>query len=118
MKKIIPFLLLTFALRLHAIAQVEGDVTDKTLKSITNAIITATDTVTKKVDTTKTDERGFYYFTGLKPGIYKIEAKAQGFQPAIYFFKVNKAPEGANETDDTYYAETLDIILTVTKIPK
>ena len=112
MNKIILYLPLTLALGLHAGAQVEGDVTDKTLKSITNAIITATDTVTKKVDTTKTDERGFYYFTGLKPGVYKIEAKAPGFQPAVYYFRVNKAPEGANETDDTYFAEILDIILT------
>ena len=111
MKKIIAFLLLTFAFGWQARAQVEGDVTDKTLKSITNATIIATDTVTKKVDTTRTDERGFYYFKGLKPGIYKIEARAPGFQPSISYFKVNKAPEGANETDDTYYAETLDIIL-------
>ena len=111
MKKFVPFLVLSIAFGIQALGQVEGDVTDKTLKSITNAIIIATDTVTKKVDSTKTDERGFYYFTGLKPGIYKIEARAPGFQPTSSYFKVNKAPEGANETDDTYYAETLDIVL-------
>jgi hypothetical protein len=112
MKKIIPFLILSLSYGISALAQVEGDVTDKTLKSITNATITATDTLTKKVDTTKTDDRGFYYFTGLKPGVYKFEAIAPGFQKATYYFKVNKAPEGANETDDTYFAETLDIVLT------
>lgn len=52
-----------------------------------------------------------YFFRKLKPGKYKIEAKAPGFVNAIHTIRVNTAPADANDNDDTYYAETLDIIL-------
>ena len=101
-----------------AFAQVEGDVVDQQNKAVTNTIIIATDTVRKTMDTVRTDERGFYYFKELKPGIHKIEANAPGFLPTILFFKVNPAPDGANDTDDTYFAETLDLVLKRPKTPK
>jgi hypothetical protein len=101
------FILLAFT----AFNQVEGDVTDDKNKAITNAVITATDSTGKTVDIVKTDERGFYFFRKLKPGKYKIEAKAPGFVNAIHSVRVNRAPADANDNDDTYYAETLDIIL-------
>ncbi|HSU26771.1 MAG TPA: carboxypeptidase-like regulatory domain-containing protein [Chitinophagaceae bacterium] len=115
------FLIIFIAILMAAVrgfAQVEGDVMDVSNKFIPNAIVIATDTVTKKMDTVHTDERGFYFFKNLKPGIHKFEAKATGFLPTVKFFKVNPAPEGANDSDDTYFAETLDIILKRPKSPK
>lgn len=117
MKRTLKLLILAIFLGSSARGQVEGDVTDQQNKIVPNAIIIATDTVRKSVDTVKTDERGFYLFKNLKPGIHKIEARAPGFLPTIQFFKVNAAPEGANDTDDTYFAETLDIILKRPKSP-
>lgn len=104
----VTFILLVFT----TLGQVEGDVTDDKNKPITNAVITAMDSTGKSVDTVKTDERGFYFFKKLKPGNYKIVAKAPGFVNAILTIRVHTAPADANDNDDTYYAETLDIILT------
>ncbi|HNR17662.1 MAG TPA: carboxypeptidase-like regulatory domain-containing protein [Chitinophagaceae bacterium] len=101
------FILIAFT----AFSQVEGDVTDDKNKGITNVVITATDSTGKTLDTVKTDERGFYFFLKLKPGKYKIEAKAPGFVNATHTIRVNTAPADSNDNDDTYYAETLDIIL-------
>lgn len=118
MKKIILLLGTMLLLAGSVIAQIEGDVVDQKDKGVPNALVTATDTARKVTDTVRSDERGFYSFKGLKSGKYKIEAKAVGFLPAVYYVKVNAAPDGANEGDDTYYAETLDIILTRPKVPK
>ncbi|MGH2553905.1 MAG: carboxypeptidase-like regulatory domain-containing protein [Chitinophagaceae bacterium] len=111
MKKIIVFwgLLQLFALK--AFCQVEGDVIDQQEKPVTNAIVIATDSLTNIKDTVKTDERGFYFFKKLNPGKYKIEAQAPGFLPTIHRFTIGISPEGANDTDDTYYAEIIDFIL-------
>jgi len=117
MKKII-FLIALPLFGTGVIAQVEGDIVDEQNKPVLHVIIIATDTARKVSDTVKTDERGFYIFKNLKPGIHKFEAKATGFLPGILFFKVNPAPEGANDTDDTYFAETLDFILKRAKVPK
>lgn len=118
MKKIIAFSILLPLIALKSFCQLEGDVLDQTGKVITNAIVIATDSTGKVADTAKTDERGFYFFKKLKPGKYKIEALAQGFQPAILTIRIEPAPKNANDTDDTYYAETLDIILTRPKTTK
>jgi len=118
MKKIIAFLVLLPLFALKAVCQLEGDVLDQSNKTVINAIIIATDSTGKVVDSVKTDERGFYFFKKLKPGKYKIEAKAPGFQPAIHTVRIDPAPKDANDTDDTYYAETLDIILTRPKTTK
>src|SRR5258706_421189 len=95
-----------------AIAQLEGDIKDKLEKAITNAAIIAVDSVTKKLDSTKTDERGYYAFKGLIPGRYRIEVRAPGFLPNVSYININQAPAGSNDTDDTYYAETLDFNIT------
>lgn len=112
MKKFIIFLGLLPLFSSNAFGQLEGDVLDQSGKVITIAIVIATDSTGKVVDTAKTDERGFYFFKTLQPGKYKIEAKAPGFQPTIHTVRIDPAPKDANDTDDTYYAETLDIILT------
>lgn len=103
---------------INAFGQVEGDVVDQKDIAITNSVIIATDSTGKIVDTAKTDQRGFYFFKGLKPGKYKIEAKAPGFLPAVLMIRVNPNPDNSNDEDDTYYAETLDIILVRPKAPK
>ncbi|NOT51858.1 MAG: carboxypeptidase regulatory-like domain-containing protein [Chitinophagaceae bacterium] len=118
MKKIIIFLGLLQLFALKAFCQLEGDVLDQTNKAITNAIVIATDSTGKVVDTVKTDQRGFYFFKKLKQGKYKIEGKAPGFQPAIYTIRIEETPKDANDGDDTYYAETLDIILKRPKTTK
>lgn len=119
MRKKIFFSGILILLAVTAFGQVEGDVLDEKNKAVTNAVITATDSTGKIVDTVRTDQRGFYFFKKLKPGKYKIEAKAPGFLPAVYKnVEVNAAPAGANEGDDTYYAITLDITLIRTKVPK
>jgi len=118
MKKIILLLGMIHLLFLTASSQVEGDVTDPKEIAITNAVITATDTTGKIVDTVKTDERGFYLFEKLKPGKYTIEAKAPGFLPAARTVRVKPKPANSNNRDDTYYAETLDIILQRPKATK
>lgn len=118
MKKIIVFWGLLSLFTAKAFCQLEGDVLDQTGKVITNAIVIATDSTDKVVDTVKTDERGFYFFKKLKPGKYKIVGKAPGFQPVIHTVLIEQAPKDANDTDDTYYAETLDIILKRATAPK
>lgn len=118
MKRFIIFLGLLPLFSSTAFGQLEGDVLDQNNKTVINAIVIATDSTGKVVDTAKTDERGFYFFKKLTPGRYKIEAKAPGFQPAKYTVQIETAPKDANDTDDTYYAETLDIILTRPKTMK
>lgn len=94
------------------LAQVEGDVVDPNDIGIGKAILTATDSTGKLIDTATTDKRGFYFFKSLKPGRYNIEAKADGY--TAYIFEnivVKKEYNRANEWDDTYYAIRLDFIL-------
>jgi Carboxypeptidase regulatory-like domain len=111
MKRYILFFAGLFLVSQIAFAQVEGDVVDEKEKAITTAVITATDSTGKVVDTVKTDERGFYNFRKLKPGKYKIEVKATGFQTHAQTISVLPTPKDANDADDTYYAEVLDFIL-------
>jgi Carboxypeptidase regulatory-like domain len=103
------FLLSIFGLT--AFGQVEGDVQDENKKAITNAVIIAKDSTGKIIDTVKTDERGFYHFKKLKPGNYTIEGKAPGFLITTHTTRVIPARSDANESDDTYHADVLDIIL-------
>ena len=66
MKKLIFFLGLLPLFTLKAFCQLEGDVLDQNNKSVNNAIVIATDSTGKLVDTVKTDDRGFYFFKKLK----------------------------------------------------
>lgn len=118
MKRIVIFFGLLSLFTVKAAGQLEGDVLDETKKAVINAIVIATDSTGKVVDSAKTDQRGYYFLKDLKAGKYKIEAKAPGFQSAIYNVEIDTAPKDSNPTDDTYYAETLDIILKRSKAIK
>ena len=92
-------------------SQIEGDVMDPKDKGIPNAILIATDSTRNIADTVKSDNRGFYFFTNLKPGKYKIEVKAAGFQPAVLQNIVVKEEDTGVVDDDMYNGQRLDIIL-------
>ena len=102
----------------RSFSQVQGDVTDPKDKGIPNAIIIATDSVKKSVDTVKSDSRGFYSFDHLKPGNYKIEIKAVGFQTAVIKDIVVKEGEIGLVEDDLYNGQRLNITLLPAKVPK
>jgi len=61
-------------------AQVRGIVTDQTGAIVQGAQVTMTNEGTGIATTTKTDDRGLYTFTGLRPASYTIKVEAQGFQ--------------------------------------
>ena len=63
-------------------AQVRGIVSDQTGAVVQNATITITNDGTGIATTTRTDERGLYTFTGLRPAVYTMKAEAKGFQTA------------------------------------
>lgn len=117
-KIIILFVTILF-FAFNSVAQIEGDVVDEKDKGVPNAIITASDSTGKVIDTVKSDERGYYEFKGLRADKYIIKATAAGFVPAVYKnVEVHATPTGANEGDDTYYAIRLDISLAPAKVPK
>jgi hypothetical protein len=101
-------------------AQIQGGVFDPTGNGIPNATIIAIDSVRQFTDTVHTDKRGFYSFTGLKAGKYKIEAKAAGFITA-FFENVEANEEEKDEgidRDDISSATRLEIVLKPQKPPK
>jgi len=63
-------------------ARVRGIVSDQTGAVVQNATITITNDGTGIATTTRTDERGLYTFTGLRPAVYTMKAEAKGFQTA------------------------------------
>jgi hypothetical protein len=111
MERIILFgIMLLFAVSVSG--QIQGDVVDSTDKGVPNAIIIATTLVKNIADTIKTDKRGFYSFNGLKPGKYKIEVKADGFQPAVIENVVVKEEHtGKLIGGDLYSGQRLDITM-------
>lgn len=117
MSKILPIaLVLALLFNAKVFGQIEGIVTDKKKLAIADATIIASDTTGKGIDTVTSDKRGAYTFKSLNPGKYNVEAKASGFQAFISkSIIVTTPPEGTDESDDTYYAIRLDIVLTPTK---
>ena len=61
-------------------AQVRGIISDQTGAVVQNATVTITNDGTGIAMTTRTDERGLYTFTGLRPAVYTMKAEAKGFQ--------------------------------------
>jgi len=117
MKIFIIFLGLMWLVTLNSYAQIQGDVVDTREKGIPNAMIIATDSLTRSADTVKSDHRGFYEFKNLKPGKYKIEVKAAGFKTALFENIIVKEGDiGAYEID-LYRGQRLDITLSPAKLP-
>ena len=104
-------------LTMKVFAQIQGDVIDINEKGITNAMIIATDSLTKVADTVKSDNRGFYDFHNLKPGRYKIEVRAKGFKPVVIENIIVKEGDVGYFERDLYRGQRLDITLSPSKLP-
>jgi hypothetical protein len=61
-------------------AQLRGVVSDAAGAVISNAAVTITETATNLSTHTRTDEKGEYFFTGLRPSTYSVKAEAPGFR--------------------------------------
>jgi hypothetical protein len=59
---------------------ITGSVTDPSGAAIVGATVVAENTATKAKRTTTTGSEGFYRFTELQPGTYKVSASAMGFK--------------------------------------
>jgi hypothetical protein len=63
-------------------AQLRGVVSDATGAVIVNSNVTITDVGTNISTSARTDEKGSYYFTGLRPSTYAVKVDAPGFRSA------------------------------------
>ncbi len=63
-------------------AQLRGLVSDATGAVVAHATVTIRDVGTNISSTTHTDDKGSYYFTGLRPSTYELKVEASGFRPA------------------------------------
>ncbi len=63
-------------------AQLRGVVSDTTGAVVANATVTIRDVGTNIASSARTDEKGSYFFTGLRPSTYAVKAEASGFRPA------------------------------------
>jgi Carboxypeptidase regulatory-like domain/TonB dependent receptor-like, beta-barrel len=61
-------------------AQVRGVVSDASGAVVRNATVTITDAGTGVTSVTHTDDKGGYYFTGLRPSTYSVKVGAAGFR--------------------------------------
>lgn len=71
---------LTSAAHAQFRAAVQGVVTDPSGAIITGATVTLTSNETGRAQTTTTGENGFYRFSGLAPGSYRITVENQNFK--------------------------------------
>jgi hypothetical protein len=63
-------------------AQLRGVVSDATGAVIHSATVTITDVGTNIASVTHTDNKGEYFFTGLRPSTYSVKAEQPGFRAA------------------------------------
>jgi hypothetical protein len=61
-------------------AQLRGTVTDASGAVVRGATVTITDTGTNISSVSHTDDKGEYYFTGLRPSSYSVKAELKGFR--------------------------------------
>ena len=61
-------------------AQLRGVVSDATGAVIHDATVTITDVGTNISSTARTDDKGEYYFTGLRPSTYTVKAELKSFR--------------------------------------
>ncbi len=77
---------------------ISGTVTDPSGAGIPNASVTATSRDTGVTQTTSTNQQGFYHFAFLKPGSYKVETKASGFQTSDRIAQIEVGQVAAVDT--------------------
>ncbi len=61
-------------------AQLRGVVTDASGAVVPNATVTIQDVGTNLSTSSHTDDKGSYFFTGLRPSTYRVKAEAKGFR--------------------------------------
>jgi carboxypeptidase family protein len=61
-------------------SQLRGVVSDATGAVVRGATVTITDTGTNIASVAHTDEKGEYFFTGLRPSTYSVKAELKGFR--------------------------------------
>lgn len=80
-------LLLSFfslsALAQETTATVNGQITDSAGAAVSNADITLTNLATKETRTVQSNDEGYYTLTFIKPGLYDLSVKLQGFKEYI-----------------------------------
>lgn len=64
-------------------ASVQGSITDPTAAVVPGATVTLTSNETNKTQQIKTNNEGFYRFTGLAPGSYTVSAEQTGFKKQV-----------------------------------
>src|ERR1700691_2858312 len=62
-------------------AQLRGVVSDASGAVVPNATVTIRDVGTNIARSSVTDDKGAYFFTGLRPSTYAVKAEAKGFRP-------------------------------------
>ena len=63
-------------------AQLRGTVSDASGAVVHNATVTITETGTNISSVAHTDDKGEYFFTGLRPSTYSVKAELKGFRAA------------------------------------
>src|ERR1700678_2851322 len=63
-------------------AQLRGVVSDASGAVVPNARVTITDVGTNISSSARTDDKGSFFFTGLRPSTYSVKAEAPGFRTA------------------------------------
>jgi len=77
---------------------ISGTVTDPSGAGIPGAAVSATNRDTGVAQTTSTNQQGFYHFAFLRPGSYKVEVKASGFQVSARIAQVEVGQVAAVDT--------------------
>lgn len=75
------FLLLSTGLRAQVASEIKGRVTDRSGAAITAAQVTLTERSTGEHFAAVSSGEGYFDFPSLVPGRYRVEARANGFQP-------------------------------------
>ena len=96
----------------RASAQIEGGVKDEKENPVPYVTLTAMDSTGKIVETVISGQRGFYAFSNLNKGKYKIEAKTAGYHAILENIIVTRESVPANQRKKDISSSTrLDIIL-------
>src|SRR5512139_4038230 len=67
----------------QTLGQITGRVTDESGAVLPGASVTATNEGTNATRAMTTNPEGLYSFPFLQPGLYRVEAEAQGFQKLV-----------------------------------
>jgi protocatechuate 3,4-dioxygenase beta subunit len=78
-------------------SQLRGVVSDASGAVVPNARVTIRDVGTNISSSSRTDDKGSYFFTGLRPSTYDVKAEAPGFRAAERTGVVLAGPRWCNK---------------------